>query len=138
MDVSLSLSRWQEGRGLVKECSLKGVRGIVDRRHLQWDYKNWIPTRREGEEGDFELDKFSVSDLLLSVRQPGGFRPFSVSVFAAELPILRRQWVLYDVLSAETCVGLFENCLFSIHKPQMTSDFPRWDGNENKEWSKMV
>jgi distribution and morphology protein 31 len=116
---------------------MKGVRGEVDRRNIAWDYKNWIPTRRECEEGDFELDNFSVSDLLISVRQPGGFRPFSVSVFSAELSILRRQWLLYDVLSAETCVGLFENCLFSIHKPQKT-DFPRWDANVKNEWYKMV
>lgn len=132
--MTLSLWRWLDGNGLVKECSLKGVRGEIDRRHLQWDAA-WTPARRVGVQGDFEIENFTLQDLLVSVRQPGNFRPYTISVFHADLPLFRRNWLLYDILSANSIVGMFENCIFSCHRPQR-QDFPAW--NNQGQWYKMV
>ncbi|KAJ3210150.1 Mitochondrial distribution and morphology protein 31, mitochondrial precursor [Dinochytrium kinnereticum] len=116
VDVTLSLWRWLEGRGLIMECTMKGVRGVVDRRHIIWD-PSWVPSRRHSLPGDFEMDKFVVEDLLLTILNPN-FRPYAVSVFRGELPLFRKQWLLYDIMCANSIVGMFDNCLFSVHKPQ--------------------
>ncbi|KAI8811041.1 mitochondrial distribution and morphology proteins-domain-containing protein [Cladochytrium replicatum] len=136
VDVTLSLWRFLEGRGLVKECTMKGVRGVVDRRHIQWD-PNWKPSRREAQTGDFELDRFVIQDMLLTIYQPNMFRPYTVSIFNAELPQFRQQWLLFDIVSAESIVGMFDNCLFSVHKPH--SDFIGSIPNADrpKRWEKM-
>ena len=60
-----------------------------------------------------------MEDLLVTVYQPKGFRPFSVSIFNCDLPKLRRQWLFYDFLSANTMSGSFDESLFTIHPRQM-------------------
>ncbi|KAI9199384.1 mitochondrial distribution and morphology proteins-domain-containing protein [Polychytrium aggregatum] len=133
VDVTLSLWRLIEGRGLVKECTMKGVRGVVDRRHIWWD-PNWVPSCREPQPNDFELDKFVIEDLLVTVHNPN-FRPYQISVFNAELPLFRKQWLLYDMFCADSIVGTFDNCLFSVHKPQQ-HDVPEED-ERGVKWAKM-
>ncbi|KAI9093037.1 mitochondrial distribution and morphology proteins-domain-containing protein [Phlyctochytrium arcticum] len=133
IDVTLSLWRWLDGKGLIKECTLKGVRGEINRQHVTFD-PEWKPVRREAQAGDFELARFVVEDLLITIRNPQ-FRPYSVSIFNAELPRLRKQWLLYDIMRADIMNGMFDNCLFSVHKPQ-GSDFVVEDGL-SPEWAKM-
>jgi distribution and morphology protein 31 len=59
-----------------------------------------------------------VNDFLVTVYQPGDFRPFNLSIFEAQMPKLRRQWLFYDILSADRITGQVDGCLFSLHKPQ--------------------
>jgi mitochondrial distribution and morphology protein 31 len=54
VDVTLSLWRWLEGRGILEECLMKGVRGVVDRRHIKFD-PDWTPARRDPLPGDFDM-----------------------------------------------------------------------------------
>ncbi|KAJ3316653.1 Mitochondrial distribution and morphology protein 31, mitochondrial precursor [Blyttiomyces sp. JEL0837] len=116
VDVTLSLWRWLEGHGIIQECKMNGVRGVVDRRHVKWD-PEWVPTRRVPLQGDFEMERFVVEDLLLTILNPG-FRPYTMSVFSAELPLFRKQWLLYDMLCADSIIGMFDGCLFSVHRAQ--------------------
>ncbi|KAI8922890.1 mitochondrial distribution and morphology proteins-domain-containing protein [Entophlyctis helioformis] len=131
IDISLSLWRLLDGRGPVREAKLKGVRGVVDRRHIIID-PSWVPTRRKHEFGDFEMELFVVEDLLLTVYNPN-FRPFSISIFNAELPLFRKQWLLYDMMCADSAVGMFDNCLFSVHRPQTLDILHDKPGN----WAKV-
>jgi distribution and morphology protein 31 len=39
-----------------------------------------------------------------------------LSIFSADLPLFRQEWILYDVMAADSMIGMFDNCLFSIHK----------------------
>lgn len=112
MDVSLSFWQWLEGRGWLKECAMKGVRGIVDRRHV-WHPQNFISKRRTPLPGDFELDRLCIEDMQLTIYYPN-FRPLSVTVYNAEIPLLRKQWLLFDLLCADTIVGLFDQSLFVV------------------------
>lgn len=121
IDVKLSISRWFEGKGLIEDAVVSGVRGIIDRRNVFWDpAKKYDPraARRTAKPGDFELESLIVSDVLVTIYQPGNFRPFNFSVFNATVPKLRKQWLFYDFLSAETITGQVDGCLFSLHKPQ--------------------
>ncbi|CAE6473076.1 unnamed protein product [Rhizoctonia solani] len=121
VDVTLSFARWLEGRGLIKDAVVKGVRGIVDRRLVYWDpevHADPAQFRHSPQLGDFELDSLEVEDLLVTLYQPEGFRPFTASIFRANFGVFRKQWLFYDLMSADHIVGQYDNCLFSLHTPQ--------------------
>ena len=137
VEVSLSLMRWLDGKGLVKDAKLKGVRGVIgecildlvpreaelaaDRRSVWWDQsKPLVPSqfRHATRSGDFELEYLHIEDALVTVYQPDGQRPFNFSVFNAAIGPLRKRWLFYDILSAEAITGQLDNCLYSLHMPQ--------------------
>ncbi len=83
VEVTFSLHRWLDGKGLIKDARIRGVRGVVDRRHVFWEKgKTLVPAdfRHPTKHGDFELDSLMVEDFLVTIYQPGGQRPFNVSV----------------------------------------------------------
>ncbi|EXF80197.1 hypothetical protein CFIO01_11122 [Colletotrichum fioriniae PJ7] len=121
VNVTLSFLKWWNGKGFLKDVEVKGVRGVVDRTSVQWSDEVVDPLsyRHTHEPGDFEIDSFKLEDLLVTVHQPKGFRPFSVSIFSCELPQLRKQWLFYDFLSATHMSGSFDGSLFTIHPRQV-------------------
>lgn len=139
IDVTLSFARWFEGKGLIVDAVVKGVRGVLDRRSVTWDPDNPLDPasfRHESQPGDFELESLQLEDVLITVYQPGGFRPYTASIFRADMHTFRKQWLFYDFLSAENVVGQFDNCLFSLHRPQSigrTTDQDLKDG----QWARM-
>lgn len=93
VEVTLSLMRWMDGKGLVQSADVKGVRGVVDRRHVRWTGPyDPVAARHKYTPGDFELEKLTLEDLLVTVYQPNGFRPYPVSIFQAQLDRFRKQW----------------------------------------------
>jgi mitochondrial distribution and morphology protein 31 len=120
VNVTLSFAKWFNGKGLLRDVEMKGVRGVIDRTHVKdsdiyVDPKSW---RREHHPGDFEIDSFKLEDLLVTVYQPNKFRPFSISIFSCDLPRLRQQWLFYDLMSANTISGSVDNSLFTLHPRQ--------------------
>lgn len=97
------------------------MRGVVDRTSVRWssDQVDPLSYRHEHQPGDFEIESFKLEDLLVTVHQPGDFRPFSVSIYSCELPQLRKQWLFYDFLSANHMSGSFDGSLFTIHPKQV-------------------
>ncbi|KAJ5085636.1 hypothetical protein N7532_010407 [Penicillium argentinense] len=124
VNVTLSFTKWLNGKGLLRDVEVKGIRGVVDRRNVFWPEEDLDPKsyRHEHHPGDFEIDSFKMHDVLVSVYQPDNFRPFSVSIFSCDLPQLRKQWLFYDFLSANMMSGSFDNSLFTIH-PRQTHGF---------------
>jgi distribution and morphology protein 31 len=123
VNVTLSFAKWFNGKGLLRDVEVKGIRGVVDRTSVHWtgEYVDPLSYRQEHSPGDFEIDSFKMEDLLVTVYQPNGFRPYSVSIFACDLPQLRKQWLFYDFLSANSMSGSFDNSLFAIHPRQTPS-----------------
>ncbi|KAI0486110.1 mitochondrial distribution and morphology proteins-domain-containing protein [Xylaria cf. heliscus] len=121
VNVTLSFVKWWNGKGLLKDVEIKGVRGVIDRTSIQWSGEHTDPLsyRHEHQPGDFEIDSFKMEDLLVTVHQPGGFRPFSVSIYSCELPQLRKQYLFYDFLSANHMSGSYDGSLFTIHPRQV-------------------
>jgi len=102
----------------VKECRLRGVRGVIDRRTEKTD-PNWKPTRRKWQRGDFEFENFQVYDLFLThYFSDPTFRPTTLSIFSLQSRLLRKQWFLYDLFRANSIVGIFDGCLFNYGPPQ--------------------
>ncbi|KAI4155278.1 MAG: hypothetical protein LQ340_001085 [Diploschistes diacapsis] len=121
VNVTLSFAKWFNSKGILHDVEIKGVRGVIDRTHVHPTGEPVDPKsyRHEHNPGDFEIDSFKMEDLLVTVHQPGGFRPFSVSIFSCDLPQLRRQWLFYDFLCANNVSGAFDESLFTIHPRQM-------------------
>jgi distribution and morphology protein 31 len=123
VNVTLSFSKWFDGKGLLEDVEIKGIRGVIDRTSVRTiegvDPRSY---KHEHNPGDFELSSFKMEDLLVTVYQPGGFRPFAVSVYSCDLPQLRKQWLFYDFLSANMMSGSFDNSLFTIH-PRQTHNY---------------
>ncbi|KAF8325157.1 mitochondrial distribution and morphology protein-domain-containing protein [Cantharellus anzutake] len=107
--------------GLVQNAEVRGVRGVLDRRSVTWDPDkplNPADYRFVAKPGDFHLESLKLDDVLITVYQPYHFRPFTLSIFHADLGCLRKQWFCYDFLRADDMSGQIDNCLFSLHRPQ--------------------
>lgn len=112
----------------------------ADRRFVHWDPDHPLDPasfRRPAQPGDFELESLQLEDVLITVYQPGNFRPFTASIFRADIRTFRKQWLFYDFLSAENVVGQYDNCLFSLHKPQSIGRTTEQDLKDGK-WARMV
>ena len=142
VNVTLSFSKWWNSKGPLQNVEVKHVRGVVDRTHVFWTGEEVDPTslRREHIPGDFEIESFKIEDLLVTVLQPQGFRPFPVSIYNAELPRLRKQWLFYDFLCANSMSGEYDGSLFTVHQRQTHSytgarlNDP--DESSNEPWKK--
>jgi mitochondrial distribution and morphology protein 31 len=123
VNVTLSFNKWWNSKGLLQNVEVKHVRGIVDRTHVFWTDEQLDPKsyRHEHNPGDFEIENFKIEDLLLTIHQPKAFRPFTVSIYNADLPRLRKQWLFYDFLCANNMTGEFDRSLFTIHQRQTHS-----------------
>ncbi|KAJ3495140.1 hypothetical protein NLG97_g3604 [Lecanicillium saksenae] len=144
VNVTLSFLNWWNGKGLLKDVEVSGVRGVVDRTSVRWPIVPLDPYsyRHEHQPGDFEIESFKLEDLLVTIHQPNGFRPFSVSIYSCELPQLRKQWLFYDFLAATHVSGSFDGSLFTIH-PRQVHGIPSnhyqggpMDAGESKAWKK--
>lgn len=120
ISVTLSVSKWMNGTGIVKDVEVKGMRGVVDRTHVRWklndDPRNYKNIHKPG---DFEIENFKMEDVMVTVYHPNGFRPFRISIFNCELPRLRKHWLFYDILCANNMSGSYDNSLFTIHPKQV-------------------
>ncbi|KAM3450968.1 hypothetical protein NHJ6243_009695 [Beauveria neobassiana] len=144
VNVTLSFLNWWDGKGLLKDVEVNGVRGVIDRTYVRWPLVPLDPYsyRHEHQPGDFEIESFKLEDLLVTIHQPNGFRPFSVSIYSCELPQLRKQWIFYDFLAATHVSGSFDGSLFTIH-PRQVHGIPSnhfqgrlIDADESKAWKK--
>lgn len=112
LDVRISLRRWLEGRGWLEEVLIDGARGTLDKRWVR-AIEGWKWT---GRRGDFDLDSLQLRNVHLSIIQPKGFRPYSVTILSANVPRLRASWLFYDLMSAESAHGIFDGrSLFTLH-----------------------
>lgn len=123
--VTLSFAKWFNSKGILQNVEVKGMRGVVDRTNVDWtgEYVDPKSYRHEHHPGDFEIDSFKLEDVLVTLHQPKGFRPFTISIFSADLPQLRKRWLFYDLLSANQMHGAYDNSLFTIHPHQNHSSY---------------
>lgn len=140
VNVTLSFSKWWNSKGLLQNVEIKRVRGVIDRTHVHWVDNGADPKsyRHEHNPGDFEIESFKIEDMLLTLHQPKGFRPFTVSIYQADLPRLRKQWIMYDFLCANNMTGEFDNSMFAIHRRQTHSALGTdlEEAGENEPWKK--
>ena len=112
LDVRISLRRWLEGRGWLEEVLIDGARGTLDKRWVRM-IEGW---RWKSRSGDLDLESLQLRNVHLSIIQPRGYRPYSVTILSASIPRLRASWLFYDLLSADSAHGIFDGrSLFTLH-----------------------
>ena len=115
LDLSISLKRYLEGRGLAERITLAGVRGLLDRRKVR-PVPDW---RYQPQPGDFDLEALQIRNLLVTIIGPEPIdRPVPLSILHADVGRLRKSHLLLDLLHAESIIGMFDGSLFSMHIPQ--------------------
>ena len=129
MEISLDALRYMSGFGLVRECYVKGVRGVIDRRHLDFtgvDPSTWL-IPRDPTPNDFDWKRTVVENVHLTIMDYHDFRPYVVQIHQADLPRCRLHWLLYDIISAERIVGEYDGAMFSLTKPNFSTPSNRVD-----------
>lgn len=115
--VSLSFVKWFQGKGLIEEMTINGIRGVLDRTNVHWedgdDPRNYLNIKKPG---DFDIDNFRMNDVLFTLYPPDGLRPFKVSIYTCELDRLRKQWFFYDFLNANFISGKYDGSLFTVNR----------------------
>ncbi|ODV83636.1 hypothetical protein CANARDRAFT_177572 [[Candida] arabinofermentans NRRL YB-2248] len=125
ISLTLSFSKFLSGKGIVDECYLKGIRGIVDRSHVYWkpgdlatNYKNVHKF------GDWEINKLKIQDMLFTMINPNGFRPFEVSIYDANLINFTKNWLFLNFLTSNIhSNGCYDGSLFTINKLSKIDEF---------------
>lgn len=104
-------------------CSIEGVRGVIDRRHVKI-----LESEPQPSKNTFCFENVAVRDILVTLQSPDGFRPFSISVLNASIPRLRSDWIFFDLMNAKSLVGMYDRCLYSLHEQQTKfgSDSSKW------------
>ncbi|KAG1296193.1 hypothetical protein G6F66_003673 [Rhizopus arrhizus] len=135
VEVELSLLRWMEGKGVIKNAAVKGIRGILDNRRGGWNkHLPWNPelVRKGRIPSHFEMERLSMDDASVTVYMPGGFRPFPISIIQAQFSQFRKQWLLFDILCADFIVGSIDTSILSIHTPQIEKSVFEYSDLETK------
>ena len=62
--------------------------------------------------------QLTLEDALIAIYQNNPSRMLPLSITYLSCSRMRQQWFLYDLISADTIVGSFDQCLFHIQQPQ--------------------
>jgi hypothetical protein len=119
IDMSISPLKLIRGKNFIKKCIIKGVRGNIDRRNIYDDpnlvYDPSLERRKHYDRG-FVINKLSIEDMSVNMLCKN-FRPYKMAIFNADLSIFRLRYMVHDILSANSIVGMLDSSLFSIYRP---------------------
>lgn len=144
LNVSLSFQKWYEGKGILDELDIYGMRVQLhynndseprmtaapdfapiyrfnDTVHYQYDLPSHeapAPETPSLIDPAYELSLVKVHDSYIDIHESDAVEPFRVAVFNCDLPQLRGDRVLLDFFNANIVTGSMNDALFTIHKRQ--------------------
>jgi len=119
IDMVISPMKLMRGKNFIKKCLVKGVRGDIDRRNVYNDPNNvYDPSFERGKHHnrEFTIKKLSIEDMSVNMLCKN-FRPYKIAIFNADLSKFRFRYILHDIISANSIVGMLDSSLFSIYRP---------------------
>lgn len=108
---SLSLNKWTDGKGLIKDISISGMAGSVE-------FPAGGAILDETFSSTYEIGSVRLRDSHIKMAGPSFNTPLDVDIFTCELERLRKAWLVYDFLEADALSGSFNGSLFNVHKRQ--------------------
>ncbi|KAG7925847.1 hypothetical protein KL925_004257 [Ogataea polymorpha] len=131
--VTLSLGKWLDGKGLIKDVDLTGVVGSA---HMDEHYQEVMD---ESFSAKYEFEHFQINNLKLVVRRKN-CPSLEVEIFNCKLPRLRRNWITYDFINADAFSGSINGSLITLHKRQnQFAEFSALDHTEDTNpWKKIT
>jgi len=119
IDMLISPMKLMRGKNFIKKCLVKGVRGDIDRRNIYNDpndvYDPSLERKNHFDRG-FAIKKLSIEDMSVNMLCKN-FRPYKIAIFNADLSKFRLRYIVHDILSANSIVGMLDSSLFSIYRP---------------------
>jgi len=119
IDMFISPMKLLQNKNFIKKCLVKGIRGDIDRRNIENDPDQvYDPSfeRNKNHNREFEIQKFSIEDMSVNMLCKN-FRPYKIAIFNADLSKFRTRYIVHDILSANSIVGMLDSSLFSIYRP---------------------
>jgi distribution and morphology protein 31 len=119
IDMFISPMKYFKDKNIIKRCLVKGVRGDIDRRNIYNDPNAiYDPAyeRRKHHDREFAIKKLSIEDMSVNMLCKN-FRPYKIAIFNADLSKFRLRYIVHDILSANSIVGMLDSSLFSIYRP---------------------
>jgi len=119
IDMFISPMKLLRNKNFIKRCKVKGVRGDIDRRNIYHDPDAvYDPAfeRQKNHNREFTIKKFSIEDMSVNMLCKN-FRPYKIAIFNADLSKFRLRYIVHDILSANSIVGMLDSSLFSIYRP---------------------
>lgn len=112
INVTLSLRKWINRKGLIHDVEIDGLDGDV--------YLNSSNFMVDSSfHGNYELGNFKVTHSKIIFHDDHIFRePLELILFNCEMNRLRRNWIVYDFLDANSMFGSIGGSLFTLHKRQ--------------------
>lgn len=127
VDVNLDLWRWLDGKGILTRLDIKGLKGVINRRHLDFstmDPALWTTRRQPDPAYDLDMRQVRLEDIYLKVLDANDFRPYEIIIYQASLRRLRTQWLLLDFMCADSLVGEYDGALFNLSRPPLADTLP--------------
>lgn len=81
---------------------------------MVWDWDKPIE-RRKPQVGDFSFSQFVLKDMSIVIKKPNS-RDIEFAIFHLDSSRFRQQWMMYDLMSSNFVVGLYDQCLFSVRR----------------------
>ena len=72
--------------------------------------------RKKNRSREFAIKKLSIEDMSVNMLIKD-FRPYKIAIFNADLSKFRNRYIVHDILSANSIVGMLDSSLFSIYRP---------------------
>jgi len=119
IDMNISPMKLIQNKNFIKRCLVKGVRGDIDRRNIRHDpdaIYDALEERKKNRNREFAIKKLSIEDMSVNMLIKD-FRPYKIAIFNADLSKFRNRYIIHDILSANSIVGMMDSSLFSIYRP---------------------
>lgn len=113
INLTFSFNKWFDGKGLIDGIEIEGLQGdvnMLDGEELILD---------ESFHNNYELNHLKVKHSKINFHSETLFnKPLELVVFNCDMDRLRREWMVYDFLNANTMFGSLGGSLFTLHKRQ--------------------
>lgn len=123
-DITLNFNKWNQNKGLINNIDIDGVTGILHNDLLDFGTD---PQNKEYltklikimfKNNEYEFNGIKLQNVHIDYSSRNLAKPIKFSIFNLEIPRLRFNWFLIDVLKPKICSGSINNSLFTIHQKQ--------------------
>jgi distribution and morphology protein 32 len=131
--LTLSFKKWKDLKGIVEDVKVHGLTGTIDRTHISPDTPevDWFDNT------EYEIESLKIKDSSITVIQQNA-EPLKIAIFDMEIPKIRANWILLDLLNAANISGTVNDSLFTFHKRQHQLAYVNDIKDELNPWKRIM
>ncbi|KAG0686489.1 hypothetical protein C6P40_003960 [Pichia californica] len=117
LNLTFSFNKWFDGKGLINEIEIEGLKGDVN--IFKDEDEEDILLLDESFNDKYEINHIKVKHSKINFNSEKYLsKPLELIIFNCDMNKLRREWIVYDFLNANTMFGSLGGSLFTLHKRQ--------------------